>query len=161
MEIVYKATNIIERDSLMVFFQSHGIEAITGRRDVIQNLTDQPNLSYEGYSALFSGYEIFVQGAQLSEAKELLAQYKRQMQLRSVEPDEEHFHQQKQIERRMMTTAILSLFLPVIAHIIFIYLLFRGLLTGNRFSKWFLIRVIIILISTAVLAAGIFSELNI
>lgn len=149
MIVLYRASNIIERDSLIAFLRAQGIEALTGRRDVVQNLTDNPNLSHQGYSAMFAGYEIFVLEEDLESAKKFLAQYQQQTSLQIVNQEDTEFSRQKQSERRLMMTAFLSLIVPVLAHALFIYLLIGELKNGAKFSVAFYIRALVIMTVTA------------
>lgn len=121
MIIVHRSPNLIERDALLAHLHFHNIAATTGRRDVIQNPTDNPNLALGGYSALFEGYEIFAPEDRADEAKALIQSYLADVQS-SENEETDKFSLTKKLERRLIVLALLSLALPVLPQIIFIYL---------------------------------------
>lgn len=159
MVVLYRATTIIERDALMAFLSENHVEAFTGRRDVIQNLTENPNLSYEGYSVLFAGYEVFVSEDQLEQAQDLLKDFRRQIQLQTVSEEfSTEFSTQKKYERRLMIAAIMTLFIPLVAHLLFVYLLIQAKNEKLQFPLRMYLKVGFILIVTTLTTFFIFCD---
>lgn len=123
MVLIHKAFNLIERDALLEHLSSKGIQATSAQRDIIQNPTDNPNLSLGGYSAMFEGYEIFASEEQAERGRQLVSEYLTEIRAKNISEPIDPYSEQKKLERRFIVLSFLSFIVPLIPQIVAIYLL--------------------------------------
>ena len=75
-ELIYLAQSIIERDALIQYLADHSIDAFSPSRDISRKFTENTvDLAFEGYSAIFDGFKIFVSPGQKEDALNLLKEF--------------------------------------------------------------------------------------
>ena len=73
--LLTKVPDLIMRGALIVKLGESQIEVYAPDRDAIVNVGTGPNLSLEGYSALFDGYYVYVPRKDLREAQQVWADF--------------------------------------------------------------------------------------
>ncbi|MBX3032458.1 MAG: hypothetical protein KF865_00940 [Bdellovibrionaceae bacterium] len=123
--VLHRFQSLIERDAFVARLRSLGVPCDAPGRDMIVNLTDQPNLSLGVYSALFDGYAVFVPAAAEARARSELANFRRESQL--------HVVVEKPVESgvdapgaRFLRCTLWSLVVPVVMNLMALYWLFRS-----------------------------------
>lgn len=127
--LLTKLPDLIMRSALVARLGEAQLEVYTPDRDVIVNVSSEPNLSLEGYSALFDGYEVYVLRRNLSEAQDILKKFEELAWSSASEPIEEDH------TRRFYFAAMMSWMLPGILHLVALYQLLQALRKGQRWSK--------------------------
>ena len=128
MKILCRVPNVIERDALIHALRDGGVGAITPDRDVIVNLANEPNLSLEGASVLFEGYDICVPEEQWSAAQSLLTDFRRRHDVRPVISESEA-DAERTVDKagsRFIACSLWSMLLPIVMNVAAIYWLFRS-----------------------------------
>lgn len=127
-ELLTKVPDLVIRGALISRLGEEQIEVYAPDHDVIVNLnSSSPNLSLEGYSALFEGYRVYVDRRQLELAKKVWSDFQTEIYKPSDTPPD-HPH-------KFYTMSVMSFFFPVITHILAIYHLREGLKKRQKFSK--------------------------
>ncbi len=116
--LLTKVPNLIMRGALIHKLGESQIEVYAPDRDAIVNVSSGPNLSLEGYSALFDGYEVYVAKQKLQEAKEIL----KEIETQTYEPSEGEIDH----AGKFYFSAIMSFMIPVIMHVLAIYHLIQA-----------------------------------
>lgn len=126
--LLTKVPDLIIRGALISRLGEKQIEVYAPDQDVIVNLSStSPNLSLEGYSAMFDGYKVYVDRRSKIEAEKVWKEFELEVnQPSETEPD----HAQK-----FYTMAVMSFLLPLIFHILAFYQLRLGIKKGQKFSK--------------------------
>ena len=112
-QLLIKVPDLIQRDFLINLLGDQQIETMAPDRDVIVSLGGGPNLSLEGYSALFDGYSVLVLRKDFLKAQDVLSEFEK---IRSVKSTEVTDHMAK-----FHLSAILSFVLPGVLHILALY----------------------------------------
>lgn len=116
---VYAAASILERDALLNELRESDIEVFTGPNDISRKITNETvDLSYEGYSAIFNGFPIFVLEKDESRAKAIVERFL--AKAKSVEPSATSYY------RKFFMCSIYSFGFPVLMHILGIYHLVKA-----------------------------------
>jgi hypothetical protein len=142
--LLTKVPDLIMRGALINQLGEVGIEVYAPDRDAIVNVSSSPNLSLEGYSALFDGYAVYVPASRMGEAKEILS--KVESQTYGV-PEGEVDHAKK-----FYFASIMSFIVPVVLHVMAIYHLSQALrkkqklLVGKTLFSFFVLFASIILV---------------
>lgn len=130
MKSAFKADSIIQRDALLSALHNNGITAQSPPRDLSRKFTDTTvDISYEGYSVFFDGFDIQVPDQDLEKAQEIISQFLRQTNVGLA--------QEKTPPRYLQKFYFCSLFsgvLPILFHILALYYLFLGLKSGEKLS---------------------------
>jgi hypothetical protein len=104
--LLTRVQDLIVRGALVARLGEAQIEVYTPDRDVIVNLnSNAPNLSLEGYSALFEGYAVYVLRRNFSEAKEIWARFEEEM----YKPSETEIAETDHVHK-FYSMAVMSLF---------------------------------------------------
>lgn len=111
--LLIKVPDLIQRDFLVNLLGDQQIETMAPDRDVIVSLGGGPNLSLEGYSALFDGYSVLVLRKDFSKAQDVLKEFEK---TRSVKSTDVTDHMAK-----FHLSSILSFVLPVVLHGLALY----------------------------------------
>jgi|GEM_PF-6801594 hypothetical protein len=112
-QLLIKVPDLIQRDFLVNLLGDQQIEIMAPDRDVIVSLGGGPNLSLEGYSALFDGYSVLVLKKDFSKAQEVLNEFEK---TRSIQSTDLADHMSK-----FHLSAILSFVLPGVLHGLALY----------------------------------------
>ena len=147
---VYRSPNIIERDAIIAHLASEGIESFTAQRDVIVNLANEPNISLEGYSAMFNGYDILVDPEQKDRAQEKINSFLKSVQKPSLEianpqNEEQLFMDQAILEKKILTVLLFGIVFPVVNLVFLISPLSRYFQRGYRPGFKFFVQIAIML----------------
>ncbi len=126
--LLTKLPDLISRGALVNRLGEDNIEVYAPDRDVIVNLNaNTPNLSLEGYSALFDGYEVYVSRTRLDDAKKIWDEFQKEMYKPSVIATD-HPH-------KFYSMSVMSFMLPIVTHVLAFYHLREGINKGQKFSK--------------------------
>ena len=137
LALLTKAESIIERDAVMAMLLENNINSESPARDLSRKVTSMtPDISYEGYSAFFDGFKIFVKNEDLASAQRLLEKFNRETPKQSVSTD---------YANRFYLCAFSSIVFPVIFHALAIYNFVKAVQTKQKFSKFKLNAAILIL----------------
>lgn len=112
-QLLIKVPDLIQRDFLVNLLGDEQIETMAPDRDVIVSLGGGPNLSLEGYSALFDGYSVLVLKKDFSTAQNVLKEFEKTRSIKSTDITDHmaKFH----------LSAILSFVLPGVLHALALY----------------------------------------
>lgn len=152
---VYRSPNIIERDAIMAYLTSEGVESFTGKRDVIVNLANEPNMSLEGYSAMFNGYDIFVSADQKNIAQEKIQQFLASTKKAHLEISndstlsqnaEQLLMDQGKLEKKILSILLFGILFPAINLPFVIAPLFQYFNRGCRPQSKFLMQFMLLMI---------------
>ncbi len=112
-QLLIKVPDLIQRDFLVNLLGEQQIETMAPDRDVIVSLGGGPNLSLEGYSALFDGYSVLVLRKDFSKAQDVLGVFEKTRAIKSTDITDHmaKFH----------LSAILSFVLPGVLHGLALY----------------------------------------
>ncbi len=130
MKSVFKADSIIQRDALISALGSDGIPAQSPPRDLSRKFTDTTvDISYEGYSTFFDGFEILVRDQDTDRAKSLIEKFLRETNvvLAGEAPPPRHL-------QRFYFCGLFSMLVPVLFHGLAILYLYQGLRAGEKLS---------------------------
>lgn len=111
--LLTKVPDLIMRGALISQLGEEGIEVYAPDRDAIVNVSSSPNLSLEGYSALFDGYSVYVPATRLGESKVILEKVLDQAYAKT-EDEIDH-------AKKFYFAALMSFIVPVVLHIMAIY----------------------------------------
>lgn len=75
--LLTRVPTLIMRGALVSRLGEAHIEVYVPERDMITQVSDMPNLSLEGYTALFEGYSVYVQRSDLAKAQEVLKDFEK------------------------------------------------------------------------------------
>ena len=110
---VFKAESIIQREALLALLADNEIATISPPRDLSRKIADDTvDLSYEGYSAIFDGFAIYVSADQKDRALKLIQDYLTQIQAthrREAEPPSVTYHLD-----RFRSCAMFGLIIPFV-----------------------------------------------
>lgn len=142
--LLTKLPDLISRGALINFLSEKQIEVYAPDRDVIVNVNPaSPNLSLEGYSAIFDGYEVYVDRKKLNDAKKIWEEFQKEMYKPTVmETDHPH---------KFYSMSVMSFFFPLVTHILALYHLREGFRKGQKFSVIKVFFSIFVLIPSAIL----------
>lgn len=145
--LLSKLPDLISRGALINLLGEKQIEVYAPDRDVIVNVNPaSPNLSLEGYSAIFDGYEVYVARKKLNDAKNIWEEFQKEMYKPSlIETDHPH---------KFYSMSVMSFFFPLVTHTLALYHLREGLRKGQKFSVIKVAFSILVLIPSAIL--GVF-----
>lgn len=127
--LLCKVPSIIERDALLAALGEAGIGASSPDRDMMINLAGEPNLALGGYSALFEGYSVFVPAGRETEARSVLAAFRRRdmhLSRSDREPGAEESATLDPAGRRFLACAFFSVVVPVALNVASLYWFFRS-----------------------------------
>lgn len=143
--ILTKVPDLIIRGALINRLGEEQIEVYAPDRDVIVNLNSTtPNLSLEGYSALFDGYEVYVPKQNLERAKKIWEEHQAELYKPS---NAETDHPQK-----FYSMAVMSFILPIVTHYLAFYHWREGIKKNQKFSKIKIFFSILVMIPSGFLA---------
>ena len=147
--LLTKVPDLIMRGALINQLGEVGIEVYAPDRDAIVNVSSTPNLSLEGYSALFDGYAVYVPATRMPEAKEILQKV---MDQHFAKTDSEVDHAKK-----FYFAALMSFIVPVILHVMALYHLGQAIrkkqklkLVKTLFSIFVLVASSMVIINTVI-----------
>ncbi len=124
--LLVKVPDLIIRGALIHKLGEHSIEAYAPDRDAIINLSSSPNLSLEGYSALFDGYSVYVPRLKIEESKQILIEIERQ---RDSLHENEVDHTKK-----FYFASVMSFFVPGVLHLAAGYHIFQAIQKKQKFK---------------------------
>jgi hypothetical protein len=122
--LLTKVPDLVMRGALIIRLGEVGIEVYAPERDAIVNVSSSPNLSLEGYSALFDGYSVYVPATRMGEAKEILIKVEEQAYGPAI-GETDH-------AKKFYFASVMSFIVPVILHFVALYHLFLALKKGQR-----------------------------
>ena len=111
--LLTKVPNLIMRGALVHKLGESSIEVYVPDRDAIVNVGTSPNLSLEGYSAVFDGYSVYVPKPKLPEAQAILNEIEAQANAPSLE--------QVDHASKFYFSSVMSFLVPGIMHVIALY----------------------------------------
>lgn len=127
---VFKADSMIQRDALLSALHSQGIQAISPRRDLSRKVTSTTaDISYEGYSSFFDGFDIQVPDPDAEKAQEIVTKFLRETNIVLSGETSPANHLQ-----RFYFCSLFSLMVPIVFHGMAVYYLVLGLKTGEKLS---------------------------
>ena len=141
--LLTRVPDLIIRGALIARLGEDQIEVYAPERDVIVNLNSTtPNLSLEGYSALFEGYAVYVPKPRLQQAQTILEKFQEEMKpSQSEREDIDH-------PQRFYSMAVMSLFFPLLTHAVAFYHLALAIRKRQKFKKVkFVLSLLLLLIS--------------
>ena len=132
MTKLFTAKSIVQRDALAARLRRYGIEPVAFERDMSRKITENTlDLSLGGYSAISSGFPVFVDTVHLAEAERILAQFRRETEANDAEVTAEDPW------RRYYACSIFSLMMPGLMTAPATYHLFRALRHRRPPRNWF------------------------
>ncbi len=145
--LLTKTPDLVVRGALVSRLGAQQIEVMAPDRDMIVNWSSTPNLSLEGYSAIFDGYPVFVRRQDLAEAQNILRNFEEEnVQVNSEKREVDH-------ARGFYFSALMSLLLPGLMHVIALYHL--GM-TFQKKQKWSVLRMGASFLLLTMTAYGVF-----
>lgn len=146
MVLAYKAESIIEREALLSLLQAEGLEAITTPRDISRKISSNTvDLAYEGYSAIFDGFPIYVRESDLKEAQEKIRNFLFKVRNSESSPQEKASRSNFSI---FYYCSIFSLFLPIILHFVGFFYLRKGFKQGEKLNLLYFVSAVVVYIWT-------------
>ncbi len=124
--LLTKIPDLITRDALIARLGEKRIEVYAPDRDVIVNVSSSPNLSLEGYSALFDGYPVYDDQSELTLSRQVLEEFQKEVYQPSLEPIDH--------TRKFYFACVMTVMLPGVLHVIAIYHLVYAILKGQTFK---------------------------
>lgn len=155
MKVLCRVPSVIERDALMAALLEKNVSAFTPERNVMVNLAGEPNLSLEGASITFPGYDIRVPEDQYEEARNVLAEFRRRHDVRiAPEGIEEPAHDGvDEAGRRFLKCSFWGIVMPLVMNVPAMYWFFRS---RNVIQKRFLLTVFALALNVCEVSLGIF-----
>jgi hypothetical protein len=122
-----KVPDLVIRGALISRLGEEHIEVYAPDQDVIVNLnSSSPNLSLEGYSALFNGYPVYVDRRDLETAKKVWSDFQVEMYKPTI-TETDHF-------QKFYMMSVTSFIFPIVTHVLAFYHLREGLRKGQKYS---------------------------
>lgn len=147
--LVFKAASIIERDALLNALNQEGIEGKTSQRDISRKITStMVDLAYEGYSAVFDGFPIFVRGEDKDGARKIIESFF----LEITRSESENLRKKPRHLNRFYFCALYSLLFPVIFHVYGFHHLKEGLKAKEHIQWIYFVASIVLYVLGACLA---------
>ncbi len=140
---------MIERDGLLNYLQSNGIEAVSPPRDLSRKISATTvDLAYGGYSAVFEGFAIFVKPEQLAEAQELVKTFEAKMRFNPDPRPVDYAH-------KFYLSCLFTVIFPGFLHVMALYHLRRAIQHKAQFNKLKLTFSLILFVATGALGLNI------
>lgn len=145
--VLAKVPDLITRGALISRLGEDQIEVYAPDQDAIVNLSSSsPNLSLEGYSAVFDGYRVYVNRRKLGEAQKIWADFEAEMYKPDPNPREtDHPH-------KFYMMAATSFLFPIITHFLAVYHLREAIRKKQKLSGLKLIFSILVMVPSLFLA---------
>lgn len=134
MKLLVKAESIIQRDAIMAALKSQGIEPHSAPRDISRKIADTTvDLSFEGFSAVFDGFAIYVDEDNWSAAEKIAKSIVRTAQKTKEDPGLARGGSM----RRFYFCCLFTITIPVLFHGLALYHLYNGLKNKERFHLFY------------------------
>ncbi len=134
LKLLLKAESIIQRDAILAALKSQGIEPHSAPRDISRKIADTTvDLSFEGFSALFDGFAIYVDEADLERAQKLAENIVKSAQKAKDDPG----LAQGGSMRRFYFCCLFTITIPILFHGLALYHLYHGLRNKEKFHPFY------------------------
>ncbi len=134
LKLLIKAESIIQRDAILAALKSQGIEPHSAPRDISRKIADTTvDLSFEGFSALFDGFAIYVDEGELERAQKLTESLLKSAQKTKDDPG----LAQGGSMRRFYFCCLFSITMPILFHGLALYHLYMGLRSKEKFHPFY------------------------
>lgn len=134
LKLLVKAESIIQRDAILAALKSQGIEPQSAPRDISRKIADTTvDLSFEGFSAVFDGFAIYVDEEKLQEAEKIAKAIVRTAQKTKDDPG----LAQGGSMRRFYFCCLFTITIPILFHGLALYHLYKGLRNKERFHPFY------------------------
>jgi hypothetical protein len=129
--LLCRCATVIERDSLITYLQSNGVEAWSEDRSVIVRVSQGPDLSLGGASAVLGStpYAVWVWQEQLDKARQLIDQFLQHTNITIAMSYQSPW-------RYFYWWCLLSFFIPVVGPLTAVYYFVRALWSREKTSAF-------------------------
>lgn len=149
LQILFRAESIIQRDAILAALHAEGINAHSPDRAISRKTTaNTVDLAYEGYSALFEGFEIQVHESDLVAAKKVVESLLTRARLATEQIDAAADPDSSRSLRKFYFCALFSLGLPGVMHAMAIYHLLQAQKKGEKMSGFYFYGCLLLLLVT-------------
>ena len=126
MKAIFKADSIVQRDALQARLAAARISSESPDRDMSRKIIDSTvDLSLEGYSALFDGFDIYVEEADTAAADRVVREFLSDVQSANLADQRPVPHWQ-----RFYFCSIFSFLFPILMPVLATYHLVKALRSG-------------------------------
>lgn len=130
LKLLLKAESIIQRDAILAALRAQNIEPHSGPRDISRKIADTTvDLAFEGVSALFDGFAIYVDEREFDPALKIAEQTVKAAYKAKEDPQ----LAQGGSMRRFYFCCLFSFVIPGVFHGLALYHLYYGLKNRERF----------------------------
>ena len=155
-----KADHWMEADGLKQYLTQKGIDVYVPERTSSGSLHGEPDLRLGGYSAVSTGFIVYVKPEHLEEAKALYKKWKLETALDIVPTEPTQINPDLYI-RKILFSALFTMTLPLVMHAIGFMNIVKYIRTGASLKKpKFILGCLLLVISTVLGAAFAYLQLQ-